>query len=182
MCTSHTAYRSGSPVHPPFGSGWKVQRRMCSPCPSLCFEPVFVFPRPDRETDGAGATGVAQHAQEAGVMSAGSAGRGHGEETRKEPEELLLLSHSLNSLLGLLRNALIGRRPRNYSLVASCQAPLMNVQLEHSCTTGHRLGRYQLHTLLLLDLYSLDIFTLLILNFGMQAIHPTPNSLSMWTN
>lgn len=37
-------------------------------------------------------------------MSAGSAGCGHGEETRKEAEELLL-SRTLNSLLLLLRNA-----------------------------------------------------------------------------
>lgn len=41
----------------------------------------------DREADGAGAFGVAQHAQEAGVLSAGSTGHRHGEETRKEHSE-----------------------------------------------------------------------------------------------
>ena len=38
----------------------------------------------DRERNGAGALGVAQHAKAAGVLSAGSAGHRHGEETCKK--------------------------------------------------------------------------------------------------
>lgn len=38
----------------------------------------------DREADGAGALGVAQHAQEAGVLSARSTGHRHREETCKK--------------------------------------------------------------------------------------------------
>lgn len=37
----------------------------------------------DREADGAGTFGVAQHTQEAGVLSAGSTGHGHRKETCK---------------------------------------------------------------------------------------------------
>lgn len=68
----------------------------------------------DREADGAGAAGVAQHAQEAGVLSAGSAGHGHREETCKK--------HSASELTVLLRNPEIRGSPkRKYSALASCQ-------------------------------------------------------------
>lgn len=46
----------------------------------------------DREADGAGAFAVAQHTQEAGVLSAGSTGHRHGEETCKKHSTPLNLS------------------------------------------------------------------------------------------
>lgn len=156
---------------------------MCSQCRSLCFELLpsccvrplenmcelhshsvffsffFFFSLPDRETDGAGATGVAQHAQEAGVLPAGSAGRGHGEETCKEPEELLL-SRTLNSLLLLLRNALIRRRrgPERENIqpwhLASVGLANERAQLELSCTNRHHLNCCHTHTTIALPLLS----------------------------
>lgn len=49
-------------------------------CVSCATPPVSA----DREADGAGAPGVAQLAQEAGVLPAGPAGHRRGKETRKE--------------------------------------------------------------------------------------------------
>lgn len=60
---------------------------------------VFLFVVQDREADGVGAFGVAQHTQEAGVVSAGSAGRGHGEKIRKKSCLLLFALNSFHSLL-----------------------------------------------------------------------------------
>lgn len=48
----------------------------------------------DREADGAGAFGVAQHTQEAGVLSAGSTGHRHREETCKKRSTSLNLTDS----------------------------------------------------------------------------------------
>lgn len=164
---------------------------MCSECRSLCFELLpsccvlwktclncthilFFFLLSDRETDGAGATGVAQHAQEAGVLPAGSAGRGHGEETCKEPEELLL-SRTLNSLLLLLRNALIRRRrPERENIqpwhLASVALTNEHAQLELSCTNRHQLNCCHTHTTIALTLFSYLHSFLLFLD---------PNSLNI---
>lgn len=57
----------------------------CFAC-SFCFYFTFSVScaRADREATGVGAFDVAQHAQEAGVLPAGSAGHGHREETCKK--------------------------------------------------------------------------------------------------
>lgn len=68
-------------------------------------------------------------------MSAGSAGCGHGEETCKEPEELLL-SRTLNSLLLLLRNALIRPRPERENIWLW---HLASIGLTNECSTGTQL-------------------------------------------
>lgn len=124
-----------------------------------CLHVLFFFPFPDRETDGAGATGVAQHAQEAGVVSAGSAGCGHGEETCKEPEELLL-SCTMNSRLLLLRNSLIRPRPKGANIRSW---HLASIGLTNECAAGTQLHNW---AQLLLYLYQRLTFFLLILLFG----------------
>lgn len=64
-----------------------------------------MFTHTDREADGAGAFGVAQHTQEAGVLSAGSTGHRHGEETCKK--------HALNQSRGGKNLILPSRRVSN---------------------------------------------------------------------
>lgn len=64
----------------------------------------FVFNvHADREADGIGALGVAQHAQEAGVLSAGSTWHRHREKTCKK-NVLLLLALALLSELNFKLN------------------------------------------------------------------------------